>query len=73
MAVIVTGASQHDWWVGYRAALIAQYRAAATSGHMPAGFADALLQLIRCIESHAEIPPYDPAGPTAKQRRGTRP
>jgi len=64
--------TDRQFWVSFRAALIQQYRAAVCTRALPEGFADAILALIGTVERHAELPGYDPAGPTAAQRRGVR-
>lgn len=65
------------FWRTYRSSLIQQYRAASGEADLlPAGYADAVLHLIRVVESHinetepdAPVAPYNPAAPSVRERR----
>lgn len=63
-----------QFWTRYRAALIAQWRAAAAAepGQLPAQFVECHLALIRAVEDHADLPRFDATALTAAHRRGVR-
>lgn len=60
------------FWLQFRNGLIVQWRACSgwSGAGLPDGLADGILALIRTVERHASLPPFDPYRVPARQRRG---